>query len=124
MLSPVYCSMDPEQFKGLPNSTNAVESYNRFGRAAHRQPLKVAMMATYREDMAKSLEVMACRKGLTTTYHSHSESARSKRSAQQGLARRKRFRDENDDPEGPPTTRKPSILTRAHQPDRRRKNAD
>ena len=44
--------MDRQQFEELPTSTNAVESYNRFGK--HRQPLKVAMMATYKEDMAKT----------------------------------------------------------------------
>ena len=37
--------MDPETFKELPSSTNAVESHNRFGRPTHPLP---AMMATYR----------------------------------------------------------------------------
>lgn len=106
MLSPCFSSMNRDQFDKLPNSTNAVESYNRFGRPTHRQPLKIAMMATYREDMAKSLQIMACRKGLTADYSSPAESARLKRSAQQNQARRKRFRTENDDPEGPPDTKK------------------
>lgn len=56
--------MSSQQFNELPNSKNAVESYNRFGRSVHRQPLKVAMMATYREDMAKSFEIMARGRGL------------------------------------------------------------
>lgn len=106
MLSPCFSTMDPALFKELPNSTNAVESHNRFGRSTHRQPLKAAMMATYREDMAKSLEIMARRKGLSTAYDSPLQSDRIKRSAQQSLARRKRYRQENDDPEGPPDTKR------------------
>lgn len=65
-----------------------------------RLPLKVAMMATYREDMAKALEVMARRCGLPTTYDDISESGRLKRSHQQSLSRKKRVA--RDDPEGPP----------------------
>ena len=98
--------MDPKLFQKLPNSTNAVESHNRFGRPAHREHLKMAMMTTYKEDMAKTIQIMARRKGLSTTYDDHSESAQIKRSAQQSLARRKRYRTENDDPEGPPDTKK------------------
>ena len=99
--------MDRQQFEELPSSTNAVESHNRFGRSTHRQPLKSAMMATYKEDMAKCLEIMARRRGLATNYDDLSLSARSKRSAQQSHARQKRFRNsENDDPEGPPDTKR------------------
>ena len=106
MLSPCYSSMDPKLFRELPNSTNVVESYNRFGRPANRQPLKTAMMITYKEDMAKTLEIMARRKGFSTTYDDQSESTRNKRSSQQSLARRKSYRTETDDPEGPPGTKR------------------
>lgn len=106
MLSACYSSMDCEQFQKLPNSTNAVESHNRFGKSTHPQSLKVAMMATYREDMAKSLQIIAQRDGLPTEYYSMSESARSQRSAQQKQARKKRLRTEYvDDAEGPPDKR-------------------
>lgn len=95
--------MDPKLFQELPNSTNAVESHNCFGRPAHREPLK---MTTYKEDMAKTIQIMARRKGLSTTYDDQSESAQSKCSSQQSLARRKRYQTENDDPEKPPDTKK------------------
>lgn len=100
--------MTSELFQQLPNSTNAVESYNRFGRPTHRQPLKLAMLTTYKEDMAKSLQIIACRNGLSTDYESQSEASRSKRSAKQSMARRKRLRldDKIDDAEGPPDTKK------------------
>lgn len=106
MLSPCYNEMDPKLFKELPSSTNAVESYNRFSKSMYRQPLKQAMMATYKEDMAKTLEIIAIRKGLSVTYENLSDSARIKRSNQQNLARQKRYNKENDDPDGPPDTKK------------------
>ena len=51
--------------------------------------------------MAKGIEIMAKRKGLSTSFDSPSESARSKRKDQQNRARRKRLHTDND-PEGPP----------------------
>ena len=56
--------------------------------------------------MAKVLELMARRKGLTTSYDNMSESGRAKRSVQQNLARKKRILSETDDADGPPDTRK------------------
>ena len=109
MLSPCYNTMDPKQFEEFPNSTNAVESYNRFSKSSHREALKQAMMATCKEDMAKTLQIMAVRKGLSVTYEDLSEGARTKRSTQQTLARQKRYNGndkENDDPDGPPDTKK------------------
>jgi len=107
MLSPCYNGMDPKQFNKLPSSTNAVESYNRFGKSSHRQALKQAMITTYKEDMAKTLEIMAVSQGLSVTYEDLSDTARTKRSNQQNLARRKRYGDkENEDPDGPPDTKK------------------
>ena len=44
MLSHCYSAMSPNLFQELPSSTNAVESYDRFGRPTHRQPLKLAML--------------------------------------------------------------------------------
>ena len=108
MLSPCYSTMSPTLFQELPSSTNAVESYNRFGRPTHRQPLKLAMLTTYKEDMAKAFQIIACRNGVSTDYNSPSEAARSKRSAKQSMARRKRLRmdDNEDDAKGPPDTTK------------------
>jgi hypothetical protein len=83
--------MDLEQFQQLPNSTNAVESYNRFGKGIHRQPLKVAMMSTYREDMMKTLQIIAERRGLSTTYQDCSPNSRMKRSIQQNESRKRRL---------------------------------
>ena len=67
--------MDPEQVNKLPISTNAIKSYNRFRRLIHQQPLTVAIMATNKESMAKSLEIMARGKGLSTNYDDPSETA-------------------------------------------------
>ena len=106
MLSSCYNAMDPKQIKELPSSTNAVELYNRFSKFTHRQLLKQAMMITYKEDMAKSLEIMAVRKGLSVTYDNLSNDGRMKRSSQQNLARQKRYHKENDDPDGPPDTKR------------------
>ena len=98
--------MDPKQFKELPSSTNAVESHNRFGKSVHRQTLKQAMMTTYKEDMAKTLEIMAVRKGLSVTYDNLTNDGCMKQSSQQNLARQKRYHKENDDLDGPPDTKK------------------
>ncbi len=46
--------------------------------------------------MAKGIEIMAKRKGLSTSFDSPSESARSKRTDQQNRARRKRLHTDND----------------------------
>ena len=100
--------MEPKLFEDLPDSTNAVESHNRFGKTTHRQPLKVAMMTTYKEDMLKALLIIASMKGLSTDYTNMSEGARSKRSQQQNKARRKRLHSalQDDDPDGPPDTKR------------------
>lgn len=106
MLCACYSEMGPDQFARLPNSTNAVESHNRFGKATHPLPLKAAMMSTYKEDMAKALEVIAREKGLSTTYEDQSIEARAHRSEQQNNARKKRLIQCSDDSEEPPDTKK------------------
>ena len=89
MLSPCYNEMDSEMFKGLPSSTNAVESYVQQVQQIIicRQPLEQAMMATYKEHMAKTLEIITIRKGLSVKYENPSHSTHIKRSNQQNLAR-------------------------------------
>lgn len=81
--------MSHELIEELPNSTNTVEPYNRLGRSTHG-PLKTAMMATYKDDMAKSLEIIGSRQGLTTCYNDQCASAHSKCSTV--------IKSENDDP--------------------------
>lgn len=107
MLCKCCSKMDPVQFASLPNSTNAVESYNMFGKAIHPLPLKEAMLATYKEDMVKALEIMARTRGLQVCYENQDVAARTHRSEQQNKARNKRLASEReDDPEGPPDTMK------------------
>lgn len=106
MLSSCFCTMNSDLFENIPSTTNAVESYNRFGKSTQRQPLKIAMMATYREDMARCLEIMASRKGYTTTYECQSNCSRKKRASQHNKARQKRLRRDCDDPECPPDTKR------------------
>ena len=63
------------------------------------------MVTLYKEDMAKALEVMARRQGLSTSYDDISESGRAKHSKQQNLSRKKRLCNETDDAGGPPDTK-------------------
>lgn len=123
MLSPCFSDMSAERFNTLPSSTNAVESHNRFSKAEHPESLKLAMFATYKVDMAKTLEVMAKCQGLTTTYENQLPGGSEKRSRQQSEARKKRRRDgdKGDDADGPPDTKRkfqeetPKRLTRSTQ---------
>ena len=65
------------------------------------------MLSTYKEDMAKTLEVIARQQGLSTTYERLSPTATGQRSKQQSAARRKRRRIvDEDDADGPPDTKK------------------
>ena len=58
MLSPAFADMDASTFKKLPNSTNAVESYNWLGIGATPDVLSVALMTTYKLDMAAALQYL------------------------------------------------------------------
>ena len=98
MLSSCYASMDKEIFLSVPDSTNAVESHNRFGKSNYRVPIKIAMMTTYKEDMAKTLEIIASNRNVPTSYYKSASKSKSK-----SLKRRKtRNNDDSDDAEGPP----------------------
>ena len=68
MLSPCFTEMNEETFKRLPGSTNAVESYNRCSKTGKPDILKVAMMYTYKFDMAAALENLAIAQKITTSY--------------------------------------------------------
>ena len=98
--------MEPDHFHSLPSSTNAVESYNQFSKGDHPEPLKLAIFRTYKEDMAKTLEVMARQKGLSTTFEATTPSASGQRSKQQSEARRRMIYVDDDDADGPPHTKK------------------
>ena len=104
MLSQCHSEMTSTQFEKLPNSKNAVEFRNRFGKQTHREPLKQAMMNTYKEDMAKTMEILA--RGLCTSYENVTQSSHLQRSNLQNKARSKRYSRENDDPDGPPDAKK------------------
>ena len=64
-------------------------------------------LSTYKDDMAKTLEVMARQQGLSTTYDKLSPTVTGHKSKQQSAARRKRIRIvDEDDTDGPPDTKK------------------
>ena len=70
MLSPRFANMNEETFKRLPGSTNSVESYNRCSKTEKSDILKVAMMYTYKVDMAAALENLAITQKIATSYTS------------------------------------------------------
>ena len=97
--------MGKQSFMKLPSSTNAVESYNRISKQQKPDILKVAMMYTYRQDMAAALENLAISKKVSTTYVGMTPKSRQKVAVRQAKARRKRLlRSEEDD--GPPDKRR------------------
>lgn len=101
MLNSTCSAMDGQRFNELPNSTNAVESLNRTSKKSDKCPLQLALMQTYKTDMACALEHIAAAEGLPTTYNDMSTPAREKRANQAKLARRKQ-RLEDDSGDGPP----------------------
>lgn len=58
--------MSEEQFHKLPSTTNAVESHIRLSKTGKPEILRVAMLTTYKVDMAMALEHMAAREGIQT----------------------------------------------------------
>ena len=69
--------------------------------AVINEPLNVAMLGTYKYDMAATLEHVARQKGISTSYEDMSVDAQRRRAQKQNLARRKR-RARDDDAEGLP----------------------
>ena len=50
MLSPVHESMDRSRFASLPNTTNAVEAYNRISKSCRGpEALQVALLTLYKK---------------------------------------------------------------------------
>ena len=105
MLSPCFAKMEKQSFMKLPSSTNAVESYNRISKQQKPGILKVAMMYTYKQDMAAALENLAITKKVSTTYNDMTPNSRQKVAARQAKARRKRLL-RSDDDDGPPDKRR------------------
>ena len=105
MLCAACAVMTVEQFNKLPTSTNAVEAYNRLSKGPSQDSLEVAMMATYKADMAAALRHIAHTKGITVSYESLSPTSRKKRTQTANKGRAKR-RAREDDGEGPPDKRR------------------
>ena len=107
MLSSACSKMPKSTFDRLPSSTNAVESYNRLCKGPTPDSLDVAMMATYKLDMAATLQHLAATEGVSTSYECQTPEARVIRASTQNKARNKRQYDvlEKDDAEGPPDKR-------------------
>ena len=106
MLCAACAVMTVEQFNKLPTSTNAVEAYNRLSKGPSQDSLEIAMMATYKTDMAAALRHIAHTKGITVSYESLSPTSRKKRTQTANKARAKRRAREEDDGEGPPDKRR------------------
>ena len=102
MLSSAFSKMKSSTFLKLPNSTNAVESYNRLSKRALPDTLGVAMMTTYQLDMAAALQHLAVTKGMSVAYEQQTPEARNSRASAQKRARAKRRCNEIDDAQGPP----------------------
>ena len=75
MLSHHFSTMS-EQFNSLPTSTNAVESYNQLSKVNKPEILCVALLTTYKIDMASALEHMARSDGLSTDYSERNDEYR------------------------------------------------
>ena len=79
MLCGVCAMMTAEQFNKLPTSTKADEAYNQLSKGPSQASLEVAMMATYKMDMAAALRYIAHTKGITVSYESLSPTSHKKR---------------------------------------------
>ena len=102
MLSPHFAKMETSTFHKLPTSTNAVESFNLCSKEEKPNVLKVAMMHTYKLDMAAALEGMALQKKISTAYDDMSPVGRSKRAKAHSRAQAKRYRGTDDKDDCPP----------------------
>ena len=89
--------MNEETFKRLPGSTNAVESYNRCSKTEKPDILKMAMMYTYKVDMAAPLENLAIAQKITTSYSNMMPDDRKIRAQQQSKTRQKQYHQDDND---------------------------
>lgn len=101
------CCSDNKAFQQLPETTNAVESHNRTSKRSTADILKVALMSTYKLDMAAALEHLARTHGIPTSYVDLTPGAREKRVHTANAARnRKRARQQMEEADGPPDKHK------------------
>ena len=73
------CYSNNKAFQLLPETTNAVESHNRGSKRKSADILKVALMSTYKLDIAAALEHLARNHSIPATYVDLSHDARAKR---------------------------------------------
>ena len=76
MLSSAFADMETSTFRRLPISKNVVESYNRLCKGATPDVLNVAMMTTYKLDMAAALQHLAVTNGMSVAYKQQTPQAR------------------------------------------------
>lgn len=96
------CCSTNEEFQLIPNTTNAVESHNRVSKGSRPDILKVALMATYKIDMVSTLEHLANKQGVQTSYYDLSVTARAQRTKSANKARSRKRARNDDNAEGPP----------------------
>lgn len=96
-----------DAFATVPDSTNAVESNNRYSKGSKPDILKVALMSTYKVDMVAALEHLAASQGIQTAYEDLNLEARAKRSeAANKRWERKRARNFLEEDDGPADKKK------------------
>ena len=86
-----------EEFNDLPTSTNAVESHNQLSKNNQPEILGLALLTTYKVDMASVLEHMASSEGLLTDYSERNDEYRLKNSSTVKKSRAKRKQQIEDD---------------------------
>jgi hypothetical protein len=89
--------MDEDHFDFLPDSTNAVEAYNRQEKSL--APVYCPHVA-YKKDMVAVLQYLAEEEGMAWTYEDRAPAARKKRAAKANAARKKRRYQEDEDAQG------------------------
>ena len=94
-----FSAMNEEEFKRLPTSTNAVESHNRLSKIDKPEILCVALLTTYKIDMASALEHTARTEGLSTDYTERNDEYQKNSRAVQKCRAKRKLQAEND--EGP-----------------------
>ena len=115
MLTSCCSEMSEATFSRTPSTTNAVESHNRCSKSDKPDILKVAIMSTYKVDMAASMDHIAALQGIKTSYEDLSPAARASRTLKANKTRQlKRSCHLDVDLDGPPDkkgTFKPGIPT-------------
>ena len=76
MLSKSFSVMTIDQWQACPSSTNAVERRNNNCKSDSLQCLKLSMMKVYKIDKLACLKHIAAKKGVTLSYRSKTEEAR------------------------------------------------